>query len=358
MELYEYARPDVMEGKKILYVHGFASSGQNGTVRTMRTLLPNTEIIAPDLPVEPDAALDMLKSLCAESRPDLILGTSMGGMYAEQLKGFDRILVNPAFTLADTLLKNNGLGRQEYHSPRQDGQTSFLVNKGLIEDFRRVSAQCFADVPSDMEEPGNEGRIEGEQEHVYGMFGTHDELVDTYAIFASHYPRAIRFDGGHYLDDKVFLHSVLPVIQRIDDIQNGKSRKTILVSLPDVLMDIKNGRLHDARPEDYEPCNGAVKSFTRLCEKYDCWIYLPYTYNNPETLPTSIKWIESSIGVTAWNRVITAPRKDMLLGDYLIDRYTGRGEADNFMGTVLHFGEEPFRNWEEIVDFFTKLNGQ
>ena len=34
--------PDLMSGKKILYVHGFASSGQSGTVTRIRTALPST----------------------------------------------------------------------------------------------------------------------------------------------------------------------------------------------------------------------------------------------------------------------------------------------------------------------------
>ena len=40
--------PDIMKGKKILYVHGFASSGQSGTVTLLRTLLPSATVIAPD----------------------------------------------------------------------------------------------------------------------------------------------------------------------------------------------------------------------------------------------------------------------------------------------------------------------
>ncbi len=40
MELYEYARPGLFAGKKILYVHGFASSGASGTVGRIRLLLP------------------------------------------------------------------------------------------------------------------------------------------------------------------------------------------------------------------------------------------------------------------------------------------------------------------------------
>ena len=82
MELYEYARPDLMSGKKILYLHGFASSGQNGTVKAMGTLLPNAQIIAPDLPVDPHETMQMLRELCAKEKPDLIVGASTGAMYA------------------------------------------------------------------------------------------------------------------------------------------------------------------------------------------------------------------------------------------------------------------------------------
>ena len=63
MELYEYARPDLMAGKTVLYVHGFASGGLNGTVKTMGVLLPSARIIAPDLPVRPQDAMEMLRSL-------------------------------------------------------------------------------------------------------------------------------------------------------------------------------------------------------------------------------------------------------------------------------------------------------
>ena len=163
MELYEYARPALFAGKKILYVHGFASSGASGTVGRLRLLLPQATVIAPDLPVDIREALVLLRSLCAQERPDLIIGTSMGGMLTEQLAGFDRICVNPALHLADTILKNNGLGKQEFHNVRKDGQTSFMVTKALLEQFRSVTGRRFSQV---------------EPERVFGLFGTRDPLVD------------------------------------------------------------------------------------------------------------------------------------------------------------------------------------
>ena len=45
--------PELFSGKKVLYVHGFGSSGQSGTVARIREVLPQATVIAPDLPVEP-----------------------------------------------------------------------------------------------------------------------------------------------------------------------------------------------------------------------------------------------------------------------------------------------------------------
>ena len=95
--------PELFAGKKILYVHCFCSSGQSGTVHRLRQVLPQATVIAPDLPIHPEEALALLRQTCEQEQPDLIIGTSMGGMYAEQLHGYDRILTNPAFNIADTM---------------------------------------------------------------------------------------------------------------------------------------------------------------------------------------------------------------------------------------------------------------
>ena len=85
---------------KLIYFHGFASSGASGTVENLRRELPDAEIIAPDIPVDPAEALPYLKQLVADEQPDIIVGTSMGGMYAHQMFGFKRICVNPALNMS------------------------------------------------------------------------------------------------------------------------------------------------------------------------------------------------------------------------------------------------------------------
>jgi len=327
MELYEYAREDVMAGKKILYVHGFASSGATGTVKTMRLLLPKAEVVAPDLPVEPEEAMSLLKDLCQKENPDLIVGTSMGGMYTELLKGYDRIIVNPAFHLADTILKNNGLGRREYHNVRQDGQTSFLVTKGLLENFRTVSSRCF-DTSDD-------------NGTVYGLFGTKDTLVDCFDEFASHYTHAIHFDGEHHLNDHAFLHSVLPLIQWIDDKQNGTQKRTLAVNLEDITVS-----------------NGGVKAFRKLSQWYDTYVLCTYNHNMPEQMVRKIKLSDELLGVLSWDRVLFSTHKELLLLDYLVDSKCNLLGGDSFMGTTIEYGSDTFKSWDDIVTFFDRLGGQ
>ena len=77
-----------VKNRKILYLHGFGSSGTSGTVEILRKEFMGTgvsdrvRVIAPDIPVDPKAALPFIKEIAERERPTLVVGTSMGAMYA------------------------------------------------------------------------------------------------------------------------------------------------------------------------------------------------------------------------------------------------------------------------------------
>ena len=48
------------------------------------------QVLSPDVPVAPNEAIGFLKELVANEQPDLIVATSMGALYGEQLKGVKR----------------------------------------------------------------------------------------------------------------------------------------------------------------------------------------------------------------------------------------------------------------------------
>ncbi|WP_443733463.1 YqiA/YcfP family alpha/beta fold hydrolase [Xylanibacter rarus] len=331
---YAIQFPEIMKGKKILYVHGFSSSGQSGTVVKIREMLPGATVVAPDLPLHPAEAMDLLHHTCETENPDLIIGTSMGGMYAEMLYGYDRILVNPAFQMGDTMLKHGMLGKNTFLNPRQDGVQEFIVTKALVEEYKEITAKCFAGVTD-----------EESRDRVYGLFGDEDPVVHTRDLFSQHYRNAISFHGEHRMNDKILLHSVLPVVQWIDDRQEHRERPIIYVSI-DTLRDARGNQM-----------SSAMKAFRYLFEHYAMYIVAPSPAYNPEYIAEVMRWAEDVVNVPAWQHLVFTNRKDLIYGDYLIDPSEEYGAAD-FMGTLIKFGSDTFKTWEEIIEFFSRLGGQ
>ena len=187
---------------KIIYFHGFASSGASGTVQNLRLILPDDEIIAPDIPVDPAEALPFLRELCASEQPDLVIGTSMGGMYAQQMHGFRKICVNPAFNMS-TMSKVLKTGEHPFLNGRKDNQKTFRITREIIQHFNQMERQQF------------KGITDFDLANTYGLFGIHDDLVNTYDLFRRHYPNTERFDGEHRLNEKVLKKVIIPLIEKI-----------------------------------------------------------------------------------------------------------------------------------------------
>lgn len=199
--------------KKILFAHGFASSGASGTVMTLRQMLydpalegtdKEVRVIAPDLPVMPDDAMALLHNIIEEEQPDLLLGTSMGAFYLEQMRGYRRILVNPSFTMA-RLLTFGGMGRQEFRNKREDGARDFKVDKEMIAQFKAHEKNAF------------KGITPADKYMVWGFFGDKDKKVNHQKDFLKHYSKDhfTVFDGEHFLNDKILSRVILPTIKQI-----------------------------------------------------------------------------------------------------------------------------------------------
>ena len=187
---------------KIIYFHGFASSGASGTVELLRKALPEIEVVAPDIPVDPVEALPYLKQLVADENPDLIIGTSMGAIYAQQMYGYKKICVNPAFNMS-TMSHVLKTGEHKFLNGRKDSQKTFKITKDIIQHFNQMERQQF------------KGITEFDKENTYGLFGINDKTVNTYDLFKKHYKNAQRFDGEHHLNDKAMRTAVMPLIKQI-----------------------------------------------------------------------------------------------------------------------------------------------
>ncbi|MCR5271150.1 MAG: esterase [Prevotella sp.] len=322
--------PELLSGKTLMYVHGFGSSGQSGTVTRLRTVFPNTKVVAPDLPVDPFEAMTLLKQLCDDEQPALILGTSMGGMYTEQLYGYDRICMNPAMCIADTMQAHGMTGTQTFQNPRLDGVSQFYVDKALVKAYRTVSEQRFAHVDDE------------ERMRVYGLFGDRDEVVDTFEMFQQHYPNAIHFHGEHRMDDRSFMHSVVPVIRWIDDRQEKRERPIVYIGIECLWDSYK------------KPTSSSQKTVRQLIENYQVYFVAPSASSCPADYAEVVVWLREYFDVMAWGHTIFTNQRQLLYGDYLIEKTLTRDS----MATRLEYGSDTFKTWEAVLDYFSLLGGQ
>ena len=314
----------LFQNKKILYVHGFGSSGQSGTVTRIREVLPQATVIAPDLPIHPEEAMALLHKVCEQEHPDLIIGTSMGGMYAEMLYGYDRILVNPALQMGDTMKEHGMTGAQHFSNPRQDGVQDFMVTKALVKEYKEMTEQCFSGMTAD------------EQKRVWGLFGDEDTTVNTYDLFHEHYPTAIRFHGEHRMNDVSFMHSVVPVIRWIDDRQEGRER-------PMVYIDVR--ALCDQRGM---PRSSAQKTVRQLLEHYQLF-FVAAAPADAQYYAQTVEWLYEYINVPAWGHTIFTNQKQLLYGDFLVDV-----DKTDGMATLIQFGSDTFKTWDDIALYFSR----
>ena len=202
---------------KIIYLHGFSSAGSTGTATEMRNhFYPlGVNVISPDIPVMPNDAVPFLRDFIAEHKPDLIIGTSMGAMYAELQKGYRRILVNPSFQMSRTLTFNH-LGKNvAFQNPRQDGATHFKVDKEMIAQFKAL--ETAPKKGGDNTPHVLYGITPTEKEMVWGLFGDKDRLVNFQKEFQKCYGKEHFkiIDAEHRLNSIVLKKEIIPLIHQI-----------------------------------------------------------------------------------------------------------------------------------------------
>ncbi len=189
--------------KTIIYLHGFGSSGQSGTVKHIRKIFPQFNVLAPDIPVEPSKALPFLKKYCEDNHADLIIGTSMGAMYAMQMHSYKRICVNPALRMSELtdILKPETF---KYFLPTQSGETHFTITEDTIQQFRDMEAHLF------------DGVNDNNKLFCWGFFGDEDTTVNCREEFERYFgPNIKTFHGGHRMNNRIIDEVIVPIVWQL-----------------------------------------------------------------------------------------------------------------------------------------------
>jgi hypothetical protein len=222
-------------------------------------------------------------------------------------------------------------GTQQFQNPRLDGVQEFYVDKALVKEYREVSEQRF------------QGITPEDEQRVYGLFGDKDDLVDTLGMFSEHYSQYTKFHGEHRMDDKSYMHSVVPVIHWIDDRQEHRQRPIIYIGI-------------ETMADAYQkPVSSVQKAVRMLIEHYEVFFVAPAAeYAKTES------WLMEHINVPAWRHTIFTSRRDLLYGDYLIEKFKDQSSKskENSLATLLEYGSDTFKTWEDVIEYFSRLGGQ
>jgi len=185
---------------KILFIHGLASSGQYKMADMLRMLLKPCEVISPDVPIEPQKAMELVNRICEEKNPDLIVGMSMGGFIAQKMRGRRKVLINPDFHIAN--LMSTMTGEVKYLSPRKDGAESFILDMDTVNGWKKMEEGQFT------------GLTPEEKALSLGFFADADEMVRCGDEFETHYPgRGITYPGGHLPTYPQMKQFIIPAIK-------------------------------------------------------------------------------------------------------------------------------------------------
>lgn len=109
---------------------------------------------------------------------------------------------------------------------------------------------------------------------------------------------------------------------------------------------------------DPPPIKGAVEAVKKLYEsgKYEMFVATTAPWGNPQASTDKRVWLEKYFGNIFYKKMFITHRKDMLLGDYLIDDRVENG-AGNFVGEHLQFGvnyitgeKNPYPTWDSVLE--------
>lgn len=129
----------------IIYLHGFASSGNSNKATMLRERFGASNVATPDLPFDPKQVysmvhkivVDSVKTIDTFSSPIVFIGTSLGAFYANyfsHLYDCHAILVNPSVTPSETL--KNRLGPNKNYATGEEFFVS-LAHLTELEEMKK-----------------------------------------------------------------------------------------------------------------------------------------------------------------------------------------------------------------------------
>lgn len=97
-----------------------------------------------------------------------------------------------------------------------------------------------------------------------------------------------------------------------------------------------------------EPIPMAINAVKALWPFFDVYFLSTPMWHVHESYSSKRVWLEIHFGEMAKERLILTHRKDLAIGDYLVDDSVRHGQ-DKFTGKHIHYGAAPYDNWMIVM---------
>ena len=163
-----------------IYVHGLASGANATTFHKLTKRFRQFVWVSTDFGEDLAENVEHLNDMIRSDYPQLIVGTSMGGLtvlYADAPEAV-KVAINPALSIADSVRHTIGLGKHPYFCERMNGATEFELTEEMCQRYEEYIASHTPLL----------GRAS------YAIFAAHDELLGDEA---SHYAQEYLAECGY-----------------------------------------------------------------------------------------------------------------------------------------------------------------
>lgn len=163
-----------------IYVHGLASGANATTFHKLAKRFRQFVWVSTDFGEDLSENVEQLNEMIRSNYPQLIVGTSMGGLavlYADAPEAV-KVAINPALSIADSVRHTIGLGKHPYFCERMNGATEFELTEEMCKQYEEYIS---------LHKPALGRRS-------YALFAEHDELLGD---VASHYAQEYLAECGY-----------------------------------------------------------------------------------------------------------------------------------------------------------------
>lgn len=105
---------------------------------------------------------------------------------------------------------------------------------------------------------------------------------------------------------------------------------------------------------ELEPIEDAIPSAIELFDLFDVYFLSTPMWGVPLSFTGKRLSLEKHFGKMAEKKLILTHRKDLVIGDYIVDD-TDRHGVSEFKGIHIHFGTEKFPDWKTTLTHLKQL---